>query len=208
MEYWAWTRCALFMHVVKYGRKKPPFVFHCKFACAIIIDYISHYSKCLYIYKPCWSRPTTQNIALSGIRMCTICLVKCILIHIYLFRMYVIIRRHGVETPSTLLALCEGNHLRPMDSPCNRPLWRNFVGLSWTNFWKQKQSGCWWFEGNDLRRHDAPWRHWNLSPNPYFKDVNWNITPCTYGIHHDRSYTSTITMFQCYWVLLLTRSRH
>ena len=91
----------------------------------------------IYIYIPCWSRPTTQNIALSGIRMHTIFLIKCILFQIYLFRFYVIIRRHGVETPSTLLALCEGNHLRPMDSPCNRPLWRNFVGLSWTNFWKQ-----------------------------------------------------------------------
>ena len=37
--------------------KKPPFVFHCKFVCAIIIDNINHYSKCLflslyiYIYK-------------------------------------------------------------------------------------------------------------------------------------------------------------
>ena len=41
---------------------------------------------------------------------------------------------------------------------------------------KTKQSGCRWFEGNDLRRHDAPWRHWNLQPNPYFKNVNWNIT--------------------------------
>ena len=41
---------------------------------------------------------------------------------------------------------------------------------------KTKQSGCRWFEGNDLRRHDAPWRHWNQQPNPYFKDVNWNIT--------------------------------
>ena len=41
---------------------------------------------------------------------------------------------------------------------------------------KTKQSGCRWFEGNDLRRHDAPWRHWNLQPNPYFKYVNWNIT--------------------------------
>ena len=51
MEYWAWTRCALFMHVVKYERKKPPFVFNCKFACAIIIDNINHYSKCLYIYQ-------------------------------------------------------------------------------------------------------------------------------------------------------------
>ena len=139
MEYWAWTRCALFMHVVKYERKKPPFVFHCKFACVIIIDNINHYSKCLYIYIyiPCWSRPTTQNIALSGIRMHTICLIKCILFHIYLCRVYVIIRSHGVETPSTLLALCEGNHLRPMDSPRNRPLGRNFGGLSWTNFWKQ-----------------------------------------------------------------------
>ena len=51
MKYWAWTRCALFMHVVKYERKKPPFVFHCKFACVIIIDNINHYSKCLYIYR-------------------------------------------------------------------------------------------------------------------------------------------------------------
>ena len=38
------------MHVVKYERKKPPFVFHCKFACAVIIDNINHYSKCIYIY--------------------------------------------------------------------------------------------------------------------------------------------------------------
>ena len=135
MEYWAWTRCALFMHVVKYERKKPPFVFHCKFACTILIDNINHYSKCLYI--PCWSRPTTQNKALPDIRMHTIWLIKCMLFHIYLCRLYVIIRRHGVETHSTLLALCEGNHLRPMDSPRYRPLWRNFGGLSWTNFWKQ-----------------------------------------------------------------------
>ena len=28
------------------------------------------------------------------------------------------------------------------------------------NFLKTKQSGCRWLEGNDLRRHDAPWRHW------------------------------------------------
>ena len=89
------------------------------------------------IHIPCWSRPTPPNIALSGIRMHTICLIKCILFHIYLCRLYVIIRRHGVETSSTLLALCEGNHLRPMDSPRNRPLWRNFGGLSWTNAWKQ-----------------------------------------------------------------------
>ena len=93
------------------------------------------------IYIPCWSRPTTQNIVLSAIRMHTICLIKCILFHIYLCRLYVIIRRHGVETPSTLLVLCEGNHLRPMDSPRNRPLWRNLGGggggLSWKNFWKQ-----------------------------------------------------------------------
>ena len=136
MEYWAWTRCALFMHVVKYERKKPPFVFHSKFACVIIIDNINHYIY-IYIEIPCWSRPTTQNIALSGIRMHTICLIKCILFHIYLCRLYVIIRRHGVETPSTLLALCEGNHLRLKDSPRNSPLWRNFWGLSWTNFWKQ-----------------------------------------------------------------------
>ena len=27
---------------------------------------------------------------------------------------------------------------------------------------KTKPSSCRWFEGNDLRRHDAPWRHWNL----------------------------------------------
>ena len=105
-EYWAWTRCVLFMHVVKYERKKPPFVYSLQFACAIIIDNINHYSKCLYI--PCWSKPTTQNIALSGIRMHTICLIKCILFHIYLCPLYVIIRRHGVETPFTLLALCEG----------------------------------------------------------------------------------------------------
>ena len=52
-------------------------------------------------------------------------------------RLYVIIIRHGVETPSTLLALSEGDHLRPMDSPRNRPLWRNFEEFSWTNFWKQ-----------------------------------------------------------------------
>ena len=161
MEYWAWTRCAQFMHVVKYERKKPPFVFHCKFACAIIIDNINHYSKCLYIYKLCWSRPTTQNVALSGIRMHTICLIKCILFHLYLCRLYVIIRRHGVETPSTSLTLCEGNHIRPMDSPRNRPLWRNFWGYHGQTL-KAKQSGCRWFEGNDLRRHDAPWRHWNL----------------------------------------------
>ena len=100
-----------------------------------IIDNINHYSKCLYI--PCWSRSATQNITLSGICMHTICLINSILFHIYLWRLYVIIRRHGVETPSTLLALCEGNHLRPMDSPRNRPLWRNFGGLLWTNFWKQ-----------------------------------------------------------------------
>ena len=162
----------------------------------------------LSLYIPCWSWPTTQNIALSGIRMHTICIIKCILFHIYLCRLYVIIRRHSVETPSTLLALCEGNHLRPMDFPRNRPLWRNFGGLSWSNFLETKQSGCRWFEGNDLRRHDAPWRHWNLEPKPCFKDVNWNITPCTYGINCDRSYTSTITVFRCYWVLLLTRSRH
>ena len=137
IEYWAWTRCTLFMHIVKYEPKKTPFVFHCKFACAIIIDEINHYSKCLYIYIPYWSRTTTQNIALSGIRMHTICLIKCILFHIYLCRLYVFIRRHGLETPSTLLALCEGNHLRPMDAPCNWPLWQNFGGLSWTNFWKQ-----------------------------------------------------------------------
>ena len=126
------------MHVVKYECKKPPFVFHCKFTCAMIIDNINHYSKCIYIYIyiPCWSRPTTQHIALSGIRMYTICLIKCILFHIYLCRLYVIIRRHGVETPSTLLALCEGNHLRPIDSPRNRPLSRIFGG-SWTNVWKQ-----------------------------------------------------------------------
>ena len=91
----------------------------------------------IYINIPCRSRPTSQNIALSGIRMHTICIIKCILFHIYLCRLYVINRRHGMETPSTLLALCEGNHLRPMDSPRNRPLWRNFGGLSWTNFWKQ-----------------------------------------------------------------------
>ena len=137
-------------------RKKPPFVFHCKFAWAMIIDNINHYSKCLYIYIPCWSRPIKQNIALSGIRMHTICLIKCIC----LCRLYVIIRRHGGETPSTLLALCKVNHLRPMDSRRNRPLWRNFGGLSWTNFWKQNSPVG--FEGNDLRRHDAPWRHWNL----------------------------------------------
>ena len=99
---------------------------------------MNHYSKMfIYIYIPCWSRSTTQNIALSGIRMHIIRLFKCILFHTYLCRVYVISRRHDVETPSTLLALCEGNHLRPMDSPRNRPLWRNFGGLSWTNFWKQ-----------------------------------------------------------------------
>ena len=43
---------------------------------------------------------------------------------------------------------------------------------------------------------------WNPQTNPYFKDVNLNITPCTYGIGRDRSYTSTITVFRCYWVLL------
>ena len=132
MEYWAWTRCALFMHVVKYERKKPPFVFHCKFACAIIIDSVNHYSKCLYI--PCWSRPTTQNIALSGIHMHTICLIKCILFHIYLCRLNAIIRCHDVEAPSALLALCEMNHLRPMDSPRHRPLWRNFGGYHGQTF--------------------------------------------------------------------------
>ena len=144
------------------------------------------------IHIPCWSRPTPQNIALSGIRMHTICLIKCILFHIYLCRLYVIIRRHGVETSSTLLALCEGNHLRPMDSPRNRPLWRNFGGLSWTNAWKQNSPVV-----GDLRV---------MKLKKKFK--NWNITPCTYGIDRDRLYTSTITGFRCYWVLLLTRSRH
>ena len=114
---------------VKYERKKPSFVFHCKFACAIIIDNINHYSKWLYIYHQIWRCP--------GIRMHTICLIKCILSHIYPRRLYVIIRRPGVETYSTLLALCQGNHLRPMDSPRNRPLWPNFGGFSWANFWKQ-----------------------------------------------------------------------
>ena len=178
MECWAWARCALFMHVVKFERKKPPFVFHCKCVCAIIIDSINHYYKCLSICIPCWSRPTTQTIA-SGIRMHTICLIKCILFHIYLCRLYVIIRRHGVETPSTLLALCEGNHLWPMDSPRNRPLWRYFGGLSWTNFWKQNSPVV-----GDLRV--MIWRHWKLLSNLYFKDVNWNITQCTYGIDRDR----------------------
>ena len=37
---------------------------------------------------------------------------------------------------------------------------------------------------------------------PYIKKVNWNITPCKYGIDCDRSYTSTITVFRFYWVLL------
>ena len=156
MEYWAWTICALFMHIVKYERKKPPFAYHCKLACAMIIDNMNHYSKCLHMYIPCWSRPTEQNIALSGIRMHTICLIKCI----YLCRLYVIIRRHSGETPSTYLALREGNHLRPMASHHNRPLWRNFGGLSWKTF--ENKTVRFWFEGNDLRRHDAPWRHWNL----------------------------------------------
>ena len=31
--------------------KSQPLVFHCKFACAIIIDNLNHYSKCLYIYR-------------------------------------------------------------------------------------------------------------------------------------------------------------
>ena len=65
-------------------------------------------------------------MTLSGIRKHTICHIKCILFHIYLCCLYVIIRRHGVETPSTLVDLCEGNHLRPMDSPRIRPLWRFF----------------------------------------------------------------------------------
>ena len=130
------------------------------------------------IYIPCWLRPTTQNIALSGIRMHTICLIKCILFHIYLCRLYVIIRRHCVEIPSTLLALCVGNHLRLKDSPRNRSLWRNFGGYRGQTF--ANKSVHWWIEGNDFRRHDAPWRHWNLQPNPYFKNVNWNITHIYY----------------------------
>ena len=123
--------------------KKPPFVFHCKFACAIKIDNINHYSKSLYLYIYIYIYHVDQDqlrkisAALSGIRMHNICLIKCILFLIYLSRLYVIIRRHGVETPSTLLALCEGNHLRQMDSPSNTPLWQNFGGFSWTNFWKQ-----------------------------------------------------------------------
>ena len=167
MEYWAWTRCALFMHIVKYERKKPPFVFHCKSACAIIIDNINHYSKCLYI--PCWSRPTTQNIALSGIRMHTICLIKCILFHIYLYRLYVIIRRHGVETPSTLLALCElitfGRWIPLVIGHYDDFFFFFFLGGGVNHgqtFEKQSSPVVGDFEGNDLRRHDAPWRHWNL----------------------------------------------
>ena len=95
------------------------------------------------IYKPCWSRPTTQNIALFGIRMHTICLIKSILFHIYLCRLYVIIRRHGVETPSTLLTHCEENHLRAMDSPVIGHYDETLGGggggggVSWTNLWKQ-----------------------------------------------------------------------
>ena len=51
------------------------------------------------------------------------------------------------------------------------------LGVIMDKLLKTKQSDCRWFVGNDLRRHDAPWRHWNLQPNPYFKDVNWNINP-------------------------------
>ena len=38
MEYWTWTKCGLFMHVVKYERKKPSFVYYGKFSRAMIID--------------------------------------------------------------------------------------------------------------------------------------------------------------------------
>ena len=163
MVYWAWTRCALFMHVVKYERKKPPFDFHCKFACAIIIDDINHYSKCIYIYTML-IKTNYPKYSVVWYSYPQFCLIKCTLFHIYLCRLYMclIIRRHGVEKPSTLLALCEGNHLCPMDSPRNRPLWQNFWGVIMDKLLKTKQSGCRWFEGNDLRRHGAPWRHWNL----------------------------------------------